>query len=279
MLKIDERTFLLEGKNKGKFPYCNCLLLDSILIDAGLGDVGAVKDRVEVVLLSHTHPDHVLDAWVFNEMGRKVLSPEGFETDIDTLANRLADELAEYWKEFVKGVGLRGFKSEKYEEGLIFENPEIIAYKLPGHTLDMHVFLIDGRIMYGADIDLTRFGPWYGNPESDLEQFRKSIEELRKMDFELYISSHLMKVFSREEFDDRIEEYLRVFDERDRLLLELLEDGKSLEDLVEISPFYRKKPYAKELLDFFERNMIRKHLDYLISRGLVREEDGFYYRN
>jgi len=49
-----------------------------------------------------------------------------------------------------------------------------------------------------------------------------------------------------------------------------------LEELVELSPIYIKKPFAKELLDYWESKMIEKHLQMLGQKGLVREDNGHF---
>jgi glyoxylase-like metal-dependent hydrolase (beta-lactamase superfamily II) len=274
MERISERIYFVEGKNRGKFPFCDCLLVENVLIDAGAGTdiLREIAAKVEKVILSHTHPDHSSGAWVFNEIGKPVLSPEGFKTDLDSLAVRfVGEELADYWKNFIcSSTGMKSFTSEKYSNGEILnKQPEIVAYGLSGHTDDMHVFLIEGKILYGADIDLTSFGPWYGNPESNPEVFRKSIEKIPDFDAEIFISSHEKPVIGKENIEDRVNRYLEVFDRRDRKIMEILKEPKTIEELVEISPFYGRKPYAKKMLDFFERMMIEKHLNVLMKRGKV----------
>jgi glyoxylase-like metal-dependent hydrolase (beta-lactamase superfamily II) len=282
--KIERGIYFIEGENRGKFPYCNCLLVDDVLIDAGAGTtvVGELEKKAKKLVLSHNHPDHSSGSWIFNKKHKKVFSPEGFDTSLDSLALRfVGKELAEIWKFFiVSTTGMKSFQSEKYGDGEILnKEPEIESIKLPGHTMDMHVFLIDGRILYGADIDLTGFGPWYGNPESDPELFRKSIEDVKKIDFEIFISSHRNPV-KRDEAERLIDRYIQVFDDRERKILEILDGskGKTVEEIVEISPFYGKKPYAKEILDFFERNMIIKHLEILRRKGEIKETDGRFCR-
>ena len=68
---------------------------------------------------------------------------------------------------------------------------------------------------------------------------------------------------------NRINRYLEVFDERDRKLINILKEPKSIDELVETSPFYGKKPFAKPMLDYFEKMMIEKHLKNLMKREKV----------
>ena len=271
---------LIEGLNRGKFPYCNVLLVKNVLIDAGAGIeiIKELRNRVDVLLLSHTHPDHASGAWIFE--GKKILAPGKFKTDLDSLAERFVGrELAEVWKSFVKSAaGMKSFECERYSGGVVVEDPLIEAIPVLGHSADHHVLLIENRVLFGSDVDLTSFGPFYGNPESDPYLFKREIRKLFRLDFEVFISAHSKPVFGREEAMRRIEEFISKFDERERKILELLEDPKTLDELVEISPIYGRKPYAKEMLDFFERMMIEKHLRKLVQDGRVKKEGKYYVR-
>ncbi len=281
-MKIAEEVYFVEGANRGRYPYCNSLVVGNVLIDAGCG-ISKVKNlasKVDVLLLSHTHPDHAAGAWIFNKLGKKVLSPE-VDTEIDSLAKRFAPPLAEKWKSVVSSVmGLRSFRAEKYDSGVMrFGKHEIEAIKIEGHTEDMHVFLINGKILFGADVDLTKFGPWYGNPESDPEKFEESMRKLEELDFKIYVSSH-ERIFSRDEALERLEEYLSHFKRREEKILELLNEPRSLRELVDFSPIYGKKnSLFKELLDYFEGNMIEKHLQILIRKKLVKKVGDVFVKN
>ncbi len=280
MEKISEKVYFIRGKNSGRFPFCNVLLVDNVLIDAGAG-IEIIKElakKTESLVLSHTHPDHASGAWIFNELGKRVFAPKGVATDLDSLAIRFVTEkLSKTWKEFFTSpsIGMRSFRAEGYEEGLLNDmlkcKIEIEAVATPGHTDDHHVFIIDGKVIYGADIDLTPFGPFYGNPEGNMELFKKSIEKVLEFDVEVFVSSHADPIFGKNRIEEKLIWYLEFFDKRDEILLNLLNEPKSIEELVEISPFYRKKPYVKEMLDFFEMNMIKQHLAKLLREGKIKK--------
>ena len=278
-MKIREGMELVEGLNKGRFPYCNVLKVENVLIDAGAGIeiLKNIREKVDVLLLSHTHPDHASGAWLFQK--KKVLGPDNFKTDLESLARRfVGEEIAEIWIRFVEGFGMKSFEYEGYEAGIICENPEIEAIPVLGHSADHHVFLIDQKVLFGSDVDLTSFGPFYGNPESDPYLFKKEIEKLLDLDFEIFVPAHSKPVFDKERAIEEILKFMEKFDERERKILEILEEPKRIDEIVEISPIYGKKPYAKEMLDFFERNMILKHLEKLLKDGKIRKEDEYYVK-
>lgn len=278
-MEIYKGIKLIEGLNRGKFPYCNVLKVGNVLIDSGAGIeiLENMRERVDVLLLSHTHPDHASGAWLFQK--KKVFGPGKLKTDLESLAKRFVGEhLSEVWINFVKIFGMESFEYEGYEAGIVYENPEIEAIPVLGHSADHHVFLIEQKVLFGSDVDLTSFGPWYGNPESDPYVFKKEIEKLLDLDFEIFVSAHSKPVFNREEAVEGIVKFMEKFDERERRILELLGEPRTIDELVEISPIYGKKPYFREILDFFEKNMILKHLEKLVRDGRVKREGEYYVR-
>ena len=284
-MKLADGVKLITGRNGGRFPFSNSLVVsDRLLIDAGCSIelVRELAGRVDAVVISHTHPDHAAGCWIFNELEKDVFSPEGFETTLESLALRfVGKELRPIWIEFVtKTMGLRDFTSQPYRDGdTVLKKPEVEAIYIPGHTADMHAFLIDGRILFGSDIDLTPFGPWYGHRESNLEALLKSIRKLSELDAEIFVSGHMEPVFGRDRIAESLEKYAKVVEERNRTILQLLSEPKSLEELVSASPIYIKKPFARELMDYWEARMIEKHLLVLRQKGLVKEENGRFLTN
>jgi glyoxylase-like metal-dependent hydrolase (beta-lactamase superfamily II) len=284
-MEIEPKIFFVKGKQHGVFPFSNSLMIKGkVILDLGVG-IEIVKElvnRVQFAALTHTHPDHCAGAWIFNEKSKKVLSPDGYETNLDSLAKRFVDEgLRDDWKRFVRStMGVRDFEADHYSDGdIILKEPEVKAIHIPGHTEDLHIFLIDGRIVFGSDIDLTSFGPWYGHRESSIKKFMKSIEKVIGLDAEVFVSGHEEPVFGREKTIEKLQSYLEVFEKRNEILRSLLENPRTLGELVVLSPFYKKKPYEKNILDYWEAQMIKKHLDLLSERGEITGLKGEYKRN
>ncbi|AIY90125.1 MBL fold metallo-hydrolase [Geoglobus acetivorans] len=270
-MKLADGVHLIEGRNGGRFPYCNCLLVDSLLIDSSCGEdrLEAILGKFDRLVLTHTHPDHASGAWLAEKYGKRVYTPHP-ATTVEELARRFAPEVADEWIDFAKNMaGLRDFSGALYDEGHDFstKDHEVELIKTEGHTVDMHLFLIDGRILFSADIDLTPFGPWYGNPESDPELFRRSIESLFDYDFTVIVPSHRKPVRGRESIETLLMEFLEHFDRREEVISELLGRGYSIDMIVEHSPIYGgKKPAWKNILNYFERNMVIKHVKKLEGR-------------
>jgi len=137
----------------------------------------------------------------------------------------------------------------------------------------------DKKILMGFDIDLSPFGPWYGNPECDITLFKNSIARIMELPAEVYLSSHARPI-KNPYIKKRLHAFRAFFDERDRQILGLLSQSPlmGIEDLVRLSPFYDADhaSVSDELLWFGEEQMIRKHLDGLMDKGLVVREGERY---
>ena len=148
----------------------------------------------------------------------------------------------------------------------------------PGHSDDHYCFYFPGeKIMLTTDVDFTPFGPWYGNEESDIDKFIASINRLKEYDIQKLIPSHREVI--REDIEGHFNEFLDIFDYRDKKILEFLTSPKSMDDFVEEALIYRKYPYWESLLRYWESQMISKHLGRLISKNLVVERDGKFYQS
>ena len=64
------------------------------------------------------------------------------------------------------------------------------AVHLPGHTRGHSGFRIDGGVFFLSDIDLTGFGPYYGDVWSDLEDFERSLDVVRGEEADFYVTFH-----------------------------------------------------------------------------------------
>jgi hypothetical protein len=126
--------------------------------------------------------------------------------------------------------------------------------------------------MLVVDIDLTRFGPWYGNVVSDIEQFESSIEKVMELSPKTCISSHLLNPVT-ENVQGRLAEFLVAFKSRDERILELVSSGlDSLEKLAMHPTIYPMFPHP--IYYIFEEFMVQKHLERLAKRGLITIDNG-----
>ncbi|MGD8566149.1 MAG: MBL fold metallo-hydrolase [Candidatus Bathyarchaeota archaeon] len=269
--KISDRMLLVLGKNNGRFPYSHSILIldtDVVLIDTGCG-IDTLKQLVnrydiDYIINSHTHPDHSAGNWLFK--GKEILVPkEGFNTsgNAAALSKRFVnEELATTWQRFAKSdIGFRDCRpTSNFNEETVLNFGRITLDPIytPGHTKDHYCFFNNRKkILLASDYDLTKF-PWYGHRESNIQEFRESVKKLMTLSSSIVISSH--KGIITDDIHGKFEEYLRLIDERDEKILRLLRKEKTLEQLIEKMPIYGRFPYAEPLLQYWEGEMIKKHL-------------------
>ena len=285
---IDEQVHIIHGLNRSRSPFSNSFLITdeiNLLLDVGCG-ISIIETileniNIDLAVLSHSHPDHTSGSWVLNQAGTSLIVPcENADSigNTDKLANRMVEsELSETWKkEYLPATGYRDFTfAGTFSDGHEFSTGKLKlkAISTPGHTNDHYcLWEPEKKLIFGFDVDLSPFGPWYGNPESDIGLFIKSIAKIKALPFETYISSHARPV-NRAHALRRLEIYESVIDFRDCLILDLMQLERPVRpaDITWISPIYGcdYKTKMDEILFYGETNMISKHLLRLADMGRI----------
>lgn len=288
MREIRPGIWFIEGENRGRYPFAHSLYVDGeekILIDTGAGEM---LEELSVitgqVVLSHYHRDHVTRNYLFNNAkffihrddAPGVESAEGFYR----LSGLNQVDIEAYWK-MVNQVNFEPTRISAYlEDGDLLGSGKT-SFKvlhLPGHTPGHCGYLFEEYgFVFAVDIDLTAFGPWYGNPSSDLEQFRASIKRLRSLRPELIATGHSMP--TSKDIDLKLAAYEAVLNKRDQKIMKALKERPhTLAELTGKKYVYRKHN-GQEILRYFEEQMIVKHLESLIKREMVIKYNADYYIN
>lgn len=288
--KVVPGVFLVRGRNRGRFPSSCSVVIHggrTALIDAGCGEealkIIAEKWNLDMVILSHGHPDHCSGAYLFPPdllwCPRESMDTTG---NLRAMAGRyVLPELREEWVLFVKKeMGFRDFTiANTFEHLHRFDlgGHVLEAFRCPGHTEDHYCFRLAGTgIVFSTDIDLTSFGPWYANEESDIEKFKQSIRLLKDSRPDCVVSSHIGVV--REGIGEKFDRFLGVFNQRETRIMASLSNARSIEELADLALIYRKYPYRSRLLRGWEITMLRKHLDQLVRLKMVGRENGKYFK-
>lgn len=146
------------------------------------------------------------------------------------------------------------------------------AHHLPGHTSGHCALVVESEgIAFIGDIDLSGFGPYYGDATSDLAAFRRSLAAVAMLDARVWITSHHRGVLTdRARFLEDLARFAAKIDERSEKLLGYLREGpQTLEALVERRLMY-PPGHAAVFVEGAERNTIRRHLEELMDSGRVR---------
>jgi len=278
---------LLLGPDRGRYPDGNSLLVrgreETVLIDPSLGvrSRRAALDAVDWCLGSHCHEDHVAGLDRFSDRPFRLheadapgmasieglLAIYGFPTEI---AQAFAPLLTEQFHFLPRP------DTETFQGGAIFDlgGVTIEVLHTPGHTRGHCCFLIEGAgagpLLYLGDIDLSSFGPYYGDAWSDLADFERSLEAIRGVEARWYATFHHIGVLERPDFLARLDRFEGVIARREERLLEFLAAPQTLGAIVDHRFVYR--PGDDVLFaDAVERTSMRQHLDRLTDSGRVEE--------
>uniref|UniRef100_A0AAU1TXR0 MBL fold metallo-hydrolase n=1 Tax=Streptomyces sp. NBC_00119 TaxID=2975659 RepID=A0AAU1TXR0_9ACTN len=279
---------VLVGALRGAYPYGNTLLVrgtaESLVVDPSLSLLEGAPPA-DLVLVSHAHEDHIAG------LGSYEVPVHTHEGDLGALRSREAlvagiglppDEVDAVDKMMRDEFHVRGRPDAAgFEDGAVFDlgGRTVTVVHLPGHTAGHSGFLIepDGFLFVG-DIDLTSFGPYYGDAGSSLVDFEASMRRCREIDARWYGTSHQKGVIEgAEEFRRRLDDFAGVVARREAALLAFLGEPRSVEEIVEHRLVYRPHVEGPQVRPV-ERRTAVQHLDVLMSGGLVAEVDQGRFR-
>jgi glyoxylase-like metal-dependent hydrolase (beta-lactamase superfamily II) len=289
------RTVVLLGDRGGKYPHGNSLLVrgaeETVLIDPSLSLV-ARFDRppgVDRVLHSHCHEDHIAGSHLFPDV------PWHFH-EFDLPGIRSLDGLMaiygyssfpEVERDF-REIVVRDFHfrprpdAEGFGDGDVFDlggGVRVRVLHAPGHTRGHSFFHIEpDDVLYLGDVDLSSFGPYYGDAWSDLEEFERTLAAARGLRARWYATFHHVGVLEGyERFLERLDRFAAVIADRERRLLEYLREPRTLEEIVKHRFVYRPTDPVS-FADPVERRSMSQHLGRCLQRGQVREVEPGRYR-
>jgi glyoxylase-like metal-dependent hydrolase (beta-lactamase superfamily II) len=283
---------VLVGDDNGTYPSGNSLFVrgraETVIIDPSVTVVtkGGAPAPVDAVINSHSHEDHVAGNGFFADARIHVhhedlpgVTSVGGLMDVYGLEGEVREEFTrtvvdEFF--FTPRPDAKGFS-----DGDVFDlgGLQVEAVHLPGHTRGHSGFRISGGVFFLSDIDLTGFGPYYGDAWSDLEDFEASLERVRHEDADYYVTFHHKGVIEgRETFLQMVDTFGAVIDRRHEAMLDFLAEPHTIDDFVAHRFIYR--PHVQHsFADSVERRSATLHLDRMLRRGeAVEVEPGRFQR-
>lgn len=283
------------------YPYCNGVIITgekTYFIDPGWCDQ-AMEDMAkryypDVIINTHYHADHTLGNRIFD-------SAEVWIHELDALPLMFEDE-------YMKRMGLAsmdedyhanryfkgGFQCSKVTRTLRSgEVLDLNGYKMkvlhtPGHT-EGHISLWEEeqKILISGDVDLTGFGPWYGNPDCNISDYISSIDMLNRLDIKTLICGHMSGTdTSGQDVEDgvytsaiheRMNQYKEKLLAREKKILSSLDDPLTADQVADKKMIYGSVP-SKPYLQIYEKRMVEMHIKRLESLGQITEDEGRYIR-
>lgn len=278
------------GEKSGKYPDGNQVVVrgadtlvafDTPLVANRLGDELLAAD---LVVLGHVHEDHMAG------LHRLPHAPV-YVHEADAVAARSWPGLARHYG-YAPAV-LEGMHAKIEREFHYVPRPDALAYAngaswdlgggvtvraihAPGHTSGHCVLLVEpGGIAFIGDIDLSSFGPYYGDATSSLAAFRRTLATVKDIPARAWITSHHKGVITdRGAFLDLLAAFASRLDAREEAIAAFLRARPAtLGELIA-----HRFVYPRELNDLFyedvERRTIAQHLECLAQAGRALEEGG-----
>ena len=281
------------GEKSGKYPDGNQVMVrgadslaafDTPLVANRLGDEFLAAD---LVVLGHVHEDHMAG------LHRLPHAPV-YVHEADAEAARSWPGLSRHYG-YAPAV-LEGMHAKIEREFHYLPRPDALAYAdgacwdlgggvtvraihAPGHTSGHCVLLVEpDGVAFIGDIDLSSFGPYYGDATSSLPAFRRTLAAVKDIPARAWITSHHKGVITdRAQFLQLLAAFAARLDAREEAIAGYLRARPAtLGELIA-----HRFVYPQELNDLFyedvERRTISQHLESLAASGRARR-DGDVWR-
>jgi len=281
---LTDSVSVLVGDANGAYPSGNTLLVqgagESVLIDPSVTVVarGGAPVAIDAVINSHSHEDHMA--------GNGTFPTARLHIHHDDLPG------AQSMEGLMAVYGLTGEARDAFEQVILDEfhytpRPDahgftdahvfdlgggvtVEAVHLPGHTRGHSGFRMDG-VFFLSDIDLTGFGPYYGDVWSDLEDFESSLAKVRDEDAEFYVTFHHKGVIEgRDTFVEMIDAFTSVIGRRHDAMLDFLREPHSIDEMRQHRFIYR--PHVEmAFVESVESRSAELHVQRMLRRGEAAE--------
>jgi hydroxyacylglutathione hydrolase len=285
-------VWFIPGENRGKYPFCHSIYVKGpgVLIDPGSDRKRLIQLReypgVKTVWLSHWHEDHFMHLDLFDHLPLYISERDALPlSDLDLFLDSygvIDTTDRSYWRNLLTDhFHFRPRRPVGFLQGgrtISLDTVKVEVISTPGHTPGhLSFFFSKQGVLATGDYDLSKFGPWYGDVNSSIEDTIDSIKYLRNISAKVWITSHETGIFEKE--PGRLwTEYLNVIMEREDKLLNLLEEPHTLDDIVGAWIIYKRPREPKVFFEFGERTHMKKHLEKLINRGVVATDGESYYK-
>ena len=280
------------GEKSGKYPDGNQIVVRGrdtrVAFDTPLvaNRLRAELAGTDLVILGHMHEDHAA--------GLHLLS------NARVLAHAADVEAVRSWEGLARHYGyapevLDRFRAriardfhwiarpdaKAYADGASWDlgGTKVTAFHLPGHTAGHCALLVEPEaVAFIGDIDLSSFGPYYGDATSSLADFRRTLERVKTIPATIWVTSHHKGVITeRAVFLKLLEAYAAKLDQREAAIAAHLAAHPSTLDELVAQRFLYPQGYALDFVASAERRTTAQHLEALVAAGRVREDGGRYF--
>lgn len=282
--QLSARVSVLVGDANGGYPSGNSVVIrgdgESVIIDPSVTVVakGGAPVAIDAMITSHGHEDHLPGTGLFtearvhvHEADRHVLGDVNHMLDAYQLTG---DAREEFRTQIITEFNFATRPdAEGFHDGHVWNlgGVDVEAVHLPGHTAGHSGFRISDGVFFLSDIDLTGFGPYYGDTWSSLDDFESSLVKVRDEDAAFYVTFHQKGVIEgRETFLSMLDDYHSVIERRHKNMLEFLAEPRTIAEMVSHRFVYR--PHVElAFCDSIEKRTAELHVARMVERGEATE--------
>jgi glyoxylase-like metal-dependent hydrolase (beta-lactamase superfamily II) len=280
------------GCKNGKYPDGNQVVVNGrdtkIIFDTPLLSHRLIPQLsdADLIVLGHVHEDHTVglgrlahiplmapqqDLYAVQSMAG-MLEHYGYSPEIHCQFEKLLTERFHF---------VPRPDAKAYHNGALWDlgGCTIRALHTPGHTGGHSALFIEpGGIAFIGDIDLSGFGPYYGDGCSNLRDFIETLDRLKTMQAKTWITYHHKGVITDEgQFRTLLKAYRGKIDQREAAIVaELQTRPMTLDELV-AHRFLYPPDYQEIFVEDAERITITQHLQKLLDEERIAFADGRYW--
>lgn len=275
----------------GRYPHCHTVIVNDdrrAFIDAASdGERLSAFHRersVDILIATHAHEDHIMYNALFPDARFLVHETDAHAfSDAGALLDQygVSGEEAASWKDFLeKKCGYCPRKADRLlrdGDSIDFGHTRAEVIHAPGHTPGHCCFFFPAeKILFLADYDLVRAGPYYGDVSSGIQATLDSLDRLASIRADTYLTAHGKGIYPGS--PELIRSYRDIIFRREDRLAAFLSGGpRTLEEVTAQGIIYgRPRSLGAWDLSLSERMMMKKHLDRLERQGKVFSDDGRY---
>ena len=289
MIRLGAASVYL-GEKSGKYPDGNQVVVrgaDTLAaFDTPLvaNRLGAELLDADIVVLGHVHEDHMAGL-------HRLPRAEVHVHERDVEAARSWEGLSRHYGysqpvlDEMQVMMRRDFHyaprpdARPYRDGALWDlggGVTVRAIHAPGHTSGHCVLLVEpGGVAFIGDIELSSFGPYYGDATSNLADFRRTLEAVKAIPAKAWVTSHHKGVITdRAAFLQLLQAFASRLDAREEAIATHL--GRHPSTLAELVAhrFLYPRNSSGAWYDEAERRTTEQHLDSLANAGRVVGEAG-----
>lgn len=286
MLKhLFDKVYLATTGRSGRFPYSCCYYIDDAvktIIDTPI-DVrfaGLFKeDPVDLIINTHFHADHCGCNHLFPQAEimahpddiPAMQSYKTFEDFYGIDKYNAPDKILSFLPWHPSPI----IRSIRDGDVISLGKTDLEVIHTPGHTPGhCALYWREKGVLFSGDIDLSSFGPWYGNKVSDVDQLITSIKRLIALEPKIILSGHMGVIDT--DVKERLNHYLGKVYANEEAILNALKRPLALDELTRKKIIYGRWRQPESTFYFFEKVSLIVHLRRLQKMGLVKDIGGKY---